>query len=248
MPPSADSHDPREAQIRSLVRQALARLIESADQPAANEHSGSQRPIVDAAHVGQAAAGQPLDVPTNALITPLARQVAMERGIVLEAGPAAVQRTASSSQRTVAIGADHGGFQLKGQLTPLLQELNWQVIDCGTHGPESVDYPDYAFAVARQVAEGRAAWGIIIDGAGLGSCMVANKVPGIRAAMCYDLVSAMNSREHNHANVLTLGAGLIGPNLARQIVKTWLETPFGPGRHARRVDKIMQIEQRFLRK
>ncbi|MCB0232105.1 MAG: RpiB/LacA/LacB family sugar-phosphate isomerase, partial [Anaerolineae bacterium] len=86
------------------------------------------------------------------------------------------------------------------------------------------------------------------DGAGIGSCMVANKVPGVRAALCYDLASAANSREHNHANVLTLGAGLIGPNLAQQIVKVWLETPFGPDRHARRVEKITQIEGRYLRK
>jgi ribose 5-phosphate isomerase B len=110
-----------------------------------------------------------------------------------------------------------------------------------------VDYPDFAFAVAQLVAQGRAWRGIIVDGAGIGSCMAANKVPGVRAAMCYDQATAFNSREHNNANVLTLGAGLIGSNLARQIVKTWLETAFGGGRHARRVNKIMDIEQRFLK-
>jgi ribose 5-phosphate isomerase B len=98
------------------------------------------------------------------------------------------------------------------------------------------------------VSQGRAARGILVDGAGIGSCMAANKVPGVRAAMCYDQSTALNSREHNDANVLTLGAGLIGEALARQIVKTWLETPFGGGRHARRVDKIMQIEGRFVRR
>ena len=117
----------------------------------------------------------------------------------------------------------------------------------GCFSPEAVDYPDLAYAVARLVADGRAAAGIVIDGAGIGSAMVANKVPGVRAALCYDLSTAVNSREHNHANVLTLGAGLIGPALARQIVKIWLETPWGAGRHARRVDKIMQVEQRFLK-
>jgi ribose 5-phosphate isomerase B len=98
------------------------------------------------------------------------------------------------------------------------------------------------------VAESRARWGIVVDGAGIGSCMVANKVPGVRAALCYDLSSAANSREHNHANVLTLGAGLIGTSLAQQIVKTWLDTPFGPDRHAQRVEKITQIERRYTKK
>jgi ribose 5-phosphate isomerase B len=110
-----------------------------------------------------------------------------------------------------------------------------------------VDYPDFAFAVARQVADRTAFRGIVIDGAGIGSCMAANKVPGIRAAMCYDQSTAVNSREHNDANVLTLGAGLIGHNLARQIVKTWLTTDFGGGRHTRRIDKIMEIERRYLK-
>ena len=111
----------------------------------------------------------------------------------------------------------------------------------------SVDYPDFAFAVAQLVAQGRVWRGIVVDGAGIGSCMVANKVPGVRGAMCYDQATALNSREHNDANVLTLGAGMIGPNLAKQIVKTWLETPFGGERHARRVNKIMEIEKRFKR-
>jgi ribose 5-phosphate isomerase B len=110
-----------------------------------------------------------------------------------------------------------------------------------------VDYPDFAFAVATLVSQGTAWRGIILDGAGIGSCMVANKVPGVRAALCYDTSTAVNSREHNDANVLTLGAGLIGPELARQIVAVWLDTAFAGGRHARRVDKIMEIEGRFAR-
>jgi ribose 5-phosphate isomerase B len=124
---------------------------------------------------------------------------------------------------------------------------DYEVIDCGAHSKESVDYPDFAYAVAQLVANGRATWGIIIDGAGIGSCMAANKVPGVRAAMCYDQATAVNSREHNNANVLTLGAGLIGANLAQQIVTTWLATDFGGGRHARRVDKIDEIGRRFAR-
>jgi RpiB/LacA/LacB family sugar-phosphate isomerase len=146
----------------------------------------------------------------------------------------------------IALGADHGGFRLKETLEAFLVEKGWRIEDCGTHGSESVDYPDFAHAVARRVASGACRWGVIVDGAGIGSCMTANKVPGIRAALCYDLSSARNSREHNHANVLTLGAGLIGEGLAKQIVETWLATPWGPGRHARRVKLISQVEGRYL--
>ena len=136
---------------------------------------------------------------------------------------------------------------MKEDLKSYLVELGYRPLDCGTHSKDAVDYPDFAFAVARQVVDGNAFRGIVIDGAGIGSCMAANKVPGIRAAMCYDQATAVNSREHNDANVLTLGAGLIGRNLARQIVKTWLDTGFGGDRHARRVNKIVQIEHRYLK-
>ncbi len=149
--------------------------------------------------------------------------------------------------KTVALGADHGGYRMKEMLKAHLTEAGYRVIDRGTNSAESVDYPDFAFAVAELVGQGKAWRGIIVDGAGIGSCMAANKVPGVRAAMCYDHATAFNSREHNDANVLTLGAGLIGDNLARQIVDTWLSTPFGGGRHARRVDKIMSIEKKFLK-
>jgi len=150
------------------------------------------------------------------------------------------------SVHSLAIGSDHGGFDLKQSLVEHLGKRGLAVHDCGCPSPEAVDYPDIAHAVASLVAKGTFEVGIIVDGAGIGSCMVANKVPGVRAALCYDLSSARNSREHNHANVLTLGAGLIGPNLARQIVDEWLATPWGPGRHARRVDMISEIEQRYL--
>lgn len=240
---------PDEAEVRVLVRSTLLRLLPDLAPkatPAPVARAG-QRTIIDAEAIAEATPGSTLDVPPNALVTPLARQAALERQVRL--APAQPRPQASGpAEKTVAIGADHGGFALKEQLKPVVAGLGWEVVDCGTFSKDSVDYPDYAFAVARLVAEGRARWGIIVDGAGIGSCMVANKVPGVRAAMCYDQASAANSREHNHANVLTLGAGLIGPNLAQQIVKTWLETPFGPGRHAKRVEKITQIEQRFLKK
>ncbi len=144
----------------------------------------------------------------------------------------------------IAIGADHGGFLLKEHLVGYLKKQGWSVEDCGTSGTASVDYPDFAAAVAQRVAVGDCPFGIVVDGAGIGSCMVANKIPGIRAALCYDLSTARNSREHNHANVLTLGAGLIGERLAEQIVDEWLRTPWGGERHARRVEKITALARR----
>ncbi len=154
-----------------------------------------------------------------------------------------IESSSSSNNKTVALGADHGGFLLKENLKGFLSDQGYKVIDCGTSSGDSVDYPDFARAVAEHVQAGKAWRGIMIDGAGIGSCMAANKVPGVRAAMCYDYATAFNSREHNNANLLTLGAGLIGPNLAKQIVTTFLDTDFGGGRHTRRVDKIMEIEK-----
>lgn len=149
---------------------------------------------------------------------------------------------------TIAIGADHGGFPLKERIGFKLREAGYGVLDCGTDSHEPVDYPDFAHAVARKVIDGEAAWGIVVDGAGIGSAIAANKVPGIRAAACYDISTARNSREHNHANVLTLGAGLTGDGLAWQIVQEWLAVQWGGGRHARRVDKITAVEQTYARR
>jgi ribose 5-phosphate isomerase B len=156
-------------------------------------------------------------------------------------------RAGEPGRVAVAIGADHGGYALKERIGRALAEQGHDVHDCGTSGEDAVDYPDFALAVATLVADGTCGAGIVVDGAGIGSCMAANKVPGVRAAMCYDLSTARNSREHNHANVLTLGARLIGPGLALDIVETWLATAWGPGRHAARVDKITAIEDRYLR-
>ncbi len=147
--------------------------------------------------------------------------------------------------KTVAIGADHGGYALKGVLARHLAEHGWGVTDCGTNGPDAVDYPDFAHVVARLVASGACAAGIVIDGAGIGSAMAANKVPGIRAANAHDTSMARNAREHNYANVLTLGARMIGEGLALEIVDTFLATPWGAERHGKRVAKIAQIEQQY---
>ena len=156
-------------------------------------------------------------------------------------------RTEGSERKVVAIGADHGGYELKEALKPDLNSLGFEVKDMGTNSKDAVDYPDIAHAVARAVGLGKAWRGIMIDGAGIGSCIVANKVPGVRAGMAYDYSSAANSREHNDTNVLTLGAGLIGVNLAKQIIKTWLTTEFAGGRHAPRVDKIKSVEKQYLK-
>jgi ribose 5-phosphate isomerase B len=158
-----------------------------------------------------------------------------------------VMTSGEPDAETIAIGADHGGFHLKQALIEHLQSCGLNIHDCGCTSTDAVDYPDFAHAVANLVGTGVCRWGVIVDGAGIGSCMVANKVPGVRAALCYDLSTARNSRDHNHANVLTLGAGLIGEGLARQIVDEWLATPWGADRHARRVAKITEVEQRYLR-
>jgi ribose 5-phosphate isomerase B len=174
-------------------------------------------------------------------------------GAPVSASPFPVVAPASSPQlktgggKIVALGADHGGYELREILRKYLTELGFDVKDLGAYNKDPVDYPDFAHEVAKQVSTGKAWRGIMIDGAGIGSCIVANKVPGVRAGMAYDLSSAMNSREHNDANVLTLGAGLIGVNLAKQIVKIWLETEFGGGRHAQRVNKIAEVEKQYLK-
>jgi len=155
--------------------------------------------------------------------------------------------TQLGGRKVVAIGADHGGFELKEMLKVDLSGMGLDVNDVGAFSKAAVDYPDYAHEVAKQVGSGKAWRGIMIDGAGIGSCIVANKVPGVRAGMAYDYSSAVNSREHNDTNVLTLGAGLIGANLAKQIVKFWLSTEFSGERHARRVEKITLVEKLYLK-
>lgn len=223
--------------IRRQVEEALRRHL---GQPAQER---TTRHVIDADTINTVPEGGTLTIPAGALITPLAQTAAMERRVSLVSASAAKQ--AIPSEKTVALGADHGGYPMKEMLKGVLQNAGYVVIDCGTHGTESVDYPDFAHAVAQMVADGRAWRGIIVDGAGIGSCMAANKVPGVRAALCYDNATAVNSREHNDANVLTLGAGLIGNALAQQIAQTWLKTEFGGGRHATRVDKIMAIERKY---
>ncbi len=227
--------------------------------PEAQTHDAVSK-MITAADVRYAPAGSEIVVSSGARITPEAQDLIdhlrlrlVERPTVPPPSPAPSVTSSPTpvspnpqAGMAVALGADHGGFAMKEDIKKYLLELGYTVVDCGTHSTDSVDYPDFAYAVAGLVAEGRANRGIMVDGAGIGSCMVANKVPGVRAAMCYDVSTAINSREHNDANVLTLGGGLIGMNLARQIVHTWLTTAFAGGRHANRVNKIIAVERRYL--
>jgi ribose 5-phosphate isomerase B len=153
----------------------------------------------------------------------------------------------SKVQATVAIGSDHGGFRLKEVLRQFVVERGYAVIDVGTDSEEACDYPDYAFAVARLVESGQAVRGIMIDGVGVASAIVANKVPGIRAVPCHDEFVARSSREHNNANVLTLGGRLIGAELAKSIVGIWLDTEYAAGRHEGRLSKIADVEKRYTK-
>lgn len=145
----------------------------------------------------------------------------------------------------IAIASDHGGFHLKGEIVKFLQQEGIEYKDFGTFSVESVDYPDLSLLVAEAVRAGEFDRGILCCGTGIGVSIAANKVPGILAALCHDTFSAKASREHNNANVLTLGERVIGPGLARDIVKVWLESDFQGGRHARRVEKIHSIEEKY---
>ncbi len=247
-----------EERIRTMVRRVVYRAV---GRPVGKPTR--RRALVTEQDLRDVRPGDTVVVRQDSLVTPLARQTALERRVALVGSGAAAEPGATTaatpttstppaaparSARTVALGADHGGFELKEMIKAKLEALGYGCLDCGTDTSESVDYPDFALAVAQLVAQGRAWRGIVVDGAGIGSCMAANKVPGVRAAMCYDEATAVNSRSHNDANVLTLGAGMIPPALGWRIVALWLETEAESGRHQRRVGKIMDIERRFARR
>jgi len=188
-----------------------------------------------------------LQVPIGTVISPSARDVAAERGVKIVVLLADQIHSQVTPDKTVAIGADHGGFRMKEQLKPVLAELGLAIRDVGVTEEKPADYPDIAQQVAELVAGGVASRGVIIDGAGIGSAIAANKVPGVRAALCYDKASAKNSREHNDSNVLTLGGRLLTATQAEEVLRVWLATKFAAGRHAARVLKISQIEQKYAR-
>ncbi len=214
----------------------LPEALEMADESAKN--------VITESDVRNVAVGSTLLIREDAIITPAAKDSIAERCIELRYR---TRRSASGQQRVIALGADHGGFETKERLKKLLDELGYKHRDFGTFSEDAVDYPDFAHAVARVVADGGCDLGIIVDGAGIGSCMTANKVPGVRAAMCYDVATARNSREHNYANVLTLGGKMLSADQISEVVKAWLATPEGEARHGKRVAKIMAVEKQYLR-
>ncbi len=203
--------------------------------------------VLTGADIEALPAGGELVAPPGTIVTDRAREIAADRGMVIRVDDAvarhnAEQQSNSASSRVVAIGADHGGFDLKEILKRYLVDWGYEVRDLGTDSTKAVDYPDFAVAVALAVARGEAWRGIMVDSVGIGSAMAANKVRGIRAALCYDRATARSSREHNNANVLTLGGRLLREDEAREITRVWLDTDFAGGRHQGRVDKITAIE------
>jgi ribose 5-phosphate isomerase B len=204
----------------------------------------TSKTVITEDDVRDLAIGAVLRIAEGARLTPLAADIVSEKKIEIVRR---VPRRGSQASRLIAVGADHGGFQMKQELKAFLTEMGHQVHDFGTNSEEAVDYPDFAYAVARSVSEGTADVGIIIDGAGVGSAITANKVPGVRAAACYSVAVARNSREHNDANVLSLGSKTITSNEMRNIVQAWLATEISEDRHRKRVAKIEAIERQYLR-
>jgi len=250
--------------VRALVREVLAKAVPANEpEPAVSAppsrfvnvvpeqtkaaevtRDESSKSIITEDDVRGLEPGAVLRIGQEAKLTPLAADIVSEKGIQIVRRAA---RRGSKATKLVAVGADHGGFKMKEELKVLLNELGHRVQDFGTNSEDAVDYPDFAHAVARSVADGASDLGIIIDGAGVGSAITANKVPGVRAAACYSVAVARNSREHNDANVLTLGSKTITGAEMREIVGAWLSTSLSEERHRKRVSKIQAIERQYQR-
>lgn len=255
-----DSPENTRDRVRALVREVLASVPSEAEPPndQAPEHlvvnslretigkewdrDESAKQLITEDDLRGLPDGAKVRVAENARFTPLASDIVSEKRIELIRKQG---RQATLKVRTIAIGADHGGYPVKEQLKSFLDGFGLQVNDFGTNSTDAVDYPDYAHAVAKAVSERRADVGIIIDGAGIGSAMTANKVPGVRAAACYNAALARNSREHNGANVLTLGSGQNSFDELKDIVTAFLTTDLTEERHKRRVDKIDSVEKQY---
>jgi ribose 5-phosphate isomerase B len=234
------THEQSAAQPSARVITTAPVAAESNEPPVTRDESAKL--VITEDDVRGLERGARLRIAEGARLTPLAADIVRERGIELVRRPS---RRGSRQTKLVAVGADHGGYSMKEELKTFLVELGQRVRDFGTHSTDAVDYPDFAHAVARAVADGEADVGIIIDGAGVGSAMTANKVPGVRAAACYSVKVAVNSREHNDANVLTLGSGTINSEEMRAIVRAWLATEITEERHKRRVAKIEAVERQY---
>lgn len=256
----ADNNKETRDRVRELVRQVLATVPSEAEPAtsAAVEHlvvnslkesvgkpwdrDESSKSLLTEDDLRGLEAGSRLRVAANVKFTSLAEDIVNERGIGLIRKEA---RQTSAKVRSVAVGCDHGGFKVKEQLKAYLSDLGLNVRDFGTDSEEAVDYPDFAHAVARSVSGNQVDIGIIIDGAGIGSAMTANKVPNVRAAQCYSTALAKNSREHNGANVLTLGSGQNSFEEIKAIVDAFISTEISEERHKKRVAKIDNIEKQY---
>jgi len=254
--------------IRALVRDVLDKIPAEGPESAAPANDSTATRFIDVAPANPSGAqpavtrdessktviteddvrgldsGAVLRIAEGARLTPLAADIVREKNIELVRR---VSRRGSTGTKLVAVGADHGGFKMKQDLKAFLTESGHRVHDFGTDSEDAVDYPDFAHAVARAVADGTAEVGIVIDGAGIGSAMTANKVPGVRAAACYSVELARNSREHNGANVLTLGSKTVNAAQMREIVGAWLGTEIKEDRHKKRVAKIEAIGRQYQR-
>jgi ribose 5-phosphate isomerase B len=247
--------------VRALVRDVLAkaapevageapstvtRFVDTLPTTAQSDvtRDESSKAIITEDDVRGLEAGSVLRIGESARLTPLAADIINERQIQIVRR---ASRRGSKESKLVAVGADHGGYKMKEELKSFLSELGHKIHDFGTNSEDPVDYPDFAHAVARSVSEGNSDVGIIIDGAGVGSAMTANKVPGVRAAACYSVAVAQNSREHNGANVLTLGSKTISNAEMREIVKAWLDTEITEDRHRKRVAKIDAVQRQYQR-
>ena len=253
------SNDTRD-RVRALVRDVLASVPTEPDEPTDKppEHvivnslkdtlnkqwdrDESAKTLITEDDLRGLAEGSKVRVAENARFTPLASDIVREKRIELIRKQG---RQATLKVRTIAIGADHGGYPTKENIKEFLAGFGVQLNDFGTNSTDAVDYPDYAHAVAKAVSDARADVGIIIDGAGIGSAMTANKVPGVRAAACYNAALAHNSREHNGANVLTLGSGQNSFDEIKEIVTAFLTSDLTEERHKRRVGKIDSVEKQY---
>lgn len=257
MPQSPDNTRDR---VRALVREVLAAVPPEPEEPSDKppEHvvvnslkekigkewdrDESAKTLITEDDLRGLSDGSKVRVAENARFTPLANDIVREKNIELIRKQG---RQATLKVRTIAIGADHGGFPTKEKVKEFLAGFGVQVNDFGTNSTDAVDYPDYAHAVAKAVSDARADVGIIIDGAGIGSAITANKVPGVRAAACYNAALAHNSREHNGANVLTLGSGQNSFDEIKEIITAFLTSDLTEERHKRRVGKIDSVEKQY---
>jgi ribose 5-phosphate isomerase B len=241
---------PQEGEPSQSSSTAASRFIDTVPKSSAvsseitNVRDESSKTVITEDDVRNLPDGSVLRIGEIARLTPLAADIVSQKRIEIIRR---VPRGGSKASRLIAVGADHGGFKMKEELKAFLSGLGHQVHDFGTNSEDPVDYPDLAYAVARSVSEGASELGIIIDGAGVGSAMTANKVPGVRAAACYSVAVARNSREHNGANVLSLGSKTISSAEMREIVQAWLATEITEERHLKRVEKIKAIERQYQR-